>query len=66
MPSYVLDEITDEFQNFNPNFNVKGWEWISNFIPHYNWCNYLSMLQLKLIHLSKRVPGLTISYRNQY
>ena len=27
---------------------------MSNFIPHYNGCNYLSMLGLKLNHVSKR------------
>ena len=31
MHSKLLDEITYPF----PNFNVKVWEWISNFIPYY-------------------------------
>ena len=32
-------------------------EWISNFIPHFNWCDYLSMLGSKLNHVSKSRPG---------
>ena len=34
-------------------FTVEVWEWISNFIPHYWTCDYLSMLGLKLNHVSK-------------
>ena len=42
------------FLNFN-GCTDEVLEWISNFIPHfYNGCNYLSMLGLKLIHVSKR------------
>ena len=32
------------------------WEWISNFIPHFTVCDYLSMLGLKLNHVSERGP----------
>ena len=49
---------------------VEVWEWISNFIPNYTlgvWfhttlslaCEYLSMLGLKLTHVSKGVLGHT-------
>ena len=34
---------------------VEAWEWISNFIPHWV-CNYLFMLGIKLIIVSKRGP----------
>ena len=55
MLSQVWDEITYPFPNFN-GCTMEVWEWISNFIPHtlYNGCNYLPMLGLKLIHVSKR------------
>ena len=33
---------------------VEAWEWPSNFIPHYDGCVFLSVLALKLIHVSKR------------
>ena len=33
---------------------VEVWDWISNFIPYFFWaCDYLSMLGLKLIRVSK-------------
>ena len=35
---------------------VEVWEWMINFIPLYCTCDYLSMLGLKLIHVSKRGP----------
>ena len=53
MPCKVWDEITYPFPNFN-SCTVEVWEWISNFISLYNGCNYLSMLGLKLINISKR------------
>ena len=31
--------------------SMQVWEWISRFIPHFNGCNYLSMLGLKLNHI---------------
>ena len=37
---------------------INVWEWISNFTSLYNGCNYLSMLELKLIHVSKCDPWL--------
>ena len=49
-------EITYPFSNFN-GCTVEVLEWISYFIPHfYNGCNNLSMLGLKLNHISKRSP----------
>ena len=51
MPSKVRDEITYPFPNFS-----EVWEWIRDFISLYNGCNYLSMLGLELIHVSKRGP----------
>ena len=52
----LWDEITYPFPNFN-GCTVEVWEWISDFIPYfYNGCNYLSMLGLTLIHVSKRGP----------
>ena len=53
MPRKAWDEITYPFPNFNV-AAVDVCEWISNFIPHYCACNYLSMLGLKLVHFSKR------------
>ena len=36
---------------------------INNFIPHFTvQCDYLSMLGLKLIHVSKRAPGVQDSF----
>ena len=52
----MWSEITYPFPNFN-GATVGVWEWISNFIPHYNGCNYLSMIRLKLNHVSERDPG---------
>ena len=53
MPGKVWDEITYPFLNFNGS-TIEVKEWISNCISHYNRCNYLSMLGLKLNHISKR------------
>ena len=39
--------------NLNYGENVKVWKWLSDFILYWA-CNYLSMLGLKLIHVSKR------------
>ena len=55
MPSKMWDEITYPFLNFNV-CTVEVYEWMSNFTLH-NGCNYLSMLGLKLIHVSKWVTG---------
>ena len=60
MHSKVWDEIIYPFPNFN-GCTVEVWEWLNNFTPHYNGCNYLSMLGLKLIHFSKRGPW-SVSY----
>ena len=53
----VWDEITYPFPNFNGG-TVEVWEWISNFIPPFtSWaCDYISMLGLKLNHVSNRGP----------
>ena len=42
-----------------PNFNgcsIEVWEWISNFSPHKNRCNHLSMVVLKLNYVGERGP----------
>ena len=54
MPSKVWDEIPYPFANFN-GCTVEVWEWISNFIPHFVM-NVITMLGLKLIHISKMRP----------
>ena len=56
MHSQVWDKITNPFPNFNEAI-VEVWDWISNFIPLYDGCNYLSMLGLKLNHGGKRAPA---------
>ena len=46
------------FLNFS-RCTIEVWEWMSNFTPHfiiYNGCNYLSILGLKLNHISKISP----------
>ena len=53
----MCDEITYPFLNFN-GATVEVKEWISNFIPHFKGaCGYLSMIGLKLIHVSKSGYG---------
>ena len=48
------DEITYPFLNFNT-YTVEVLEWINNFTPHFTGaCDYLSMLELMLNHVSKR------------
>ena len=52
----VLGKITDQFLYFN-DATVEVKKWLSNFIHHFTrTCEYLSMLGLKLIHVSKRGP----------
>ena len=52
----MWDEITYPFPNFN-GATVDVWEWDKQFhFTLYNICNYLSMLGLKLIHVSQRDP----------
>ena len=51
----MLDEITHPFPNLNGAV-VELLDWISNFIPLYCACDYLSMLGLKLFHVSERSP----------
>ena len=56
MPNEVLeDEITYPLPNFNGTA-VEVWEWVWFHPTLYDGCrdNYLSMLGLKLIHVSKR------------
>ena len=49
----MWDEITHPFPNFN-GCTIEVWEWISNFIPLFiGACDYLSVLGLKLICVSK-------------
>ena len=47
--------ITYWFPNFNGATNEVP-EWIRNFTPHFNGCNYVSILGFKLIHVSKEGP----------
>ena len=61
----VLDEITYPLPNFNGCI-VEIREGINNFIPDFIMCDYLSMLGLKLIHVSKSVPISLIPYTNLY
>ena len=52
----MWNEITYPFPNFNGG-TVEVWEWISDIIPHFTGaCDYLSMLGLKLIHISEWCP----------
>ena len=54
MPSKVWDEITYPFPNFS-GCAVEVWKMDKLFhTTLYNWCNYLSILWLKLINVSKR------------
>ena len=52
-PGEIKDQITYLFPNFN-GAAIEVWEWISNFHPAFHrTCAYLSMLGLKLSHVSK-------------
>ena len=52
--SIVWDEVIYPFPHIK-GAAVEVWEWISNFIPHFvTGCNYVSMLGLKLVYVSKR------------
>ena len=54
MPRNVWDKISYPFLNFN-SATVEVKELIRNFIPHFTGaCDYLYMLGLKLIHVSKQ------------
>ena len=57
MLSKMWDEVTYYFRNFN-DATVAVWGWKSNLIPHImiDVITYKSMLELKLIHVSKRGP----------
>ena len=56
MPRKAWDEIIYPFKNFD-GCTIDVLEWISNFHPTLNnGCDYLSMLGLKLNHVSKRGP----------
>ena len=50
----MWDKITHPFPNFN-SAAVEILEWVNNFIPYFTRRDYLSMLGLKLNHVSKRV-----------
>ena len=52
----MWDDITSPIPNFN-SATVEVWEWISNFISHCSGYDYLSILGLNLIHVSKRGPS---------
>ena len=49
--------ITYSFSNFNGTA-VDVWNPLSNFIPHYCACDYLSILWLQIIHVSKKKGSL--------
>ena len=51
----IWDEITCPFANSNGT-TIEVWEWINNFMALYWTCDYLSMLGLKSIHVSKMGP----------
>ena len=57
MPSRVWDELNCPFPHVN-GCTVEVWEWIRNFISHFkNGCDYLSGLELKLIHVRNKGSG---------
>ena len=66
IPSNVCDEITYPFPNLHA---IEVWEWIIILI-FYSGSNYISMLKIALIHVSKRGlwpiinASLTISFDN--
>ena len=49
----MLDEITYLSTNFN-GLTVDVWECINKYIIYHSACDYLSMVGLKLNHISKR------------
>ena len=55
MPAKMWDENTYPSPHFN-GFTTEVWKWIIIFFLFYNGCNYLSMLGLNSIHVSKRGP----------
>ena len=56
IPSKMRDEITNQFPNVN-GCKAEVREWINNLIHQFLiGCNYLCMLGLMLIHVSKRGP----------
>ena len=60
-PKKTWNEITYPFTNFN-GCGVEVWEWLSNYITLYNGCDYLSMMRLKLIYVSKMGPGALVPW----
>ena len=54
MPRKVCDDIIYLFPNFN-GVTFVVLEWTSNFPTLYDVCDYISMLRLKLTHISKNV-----------
>ena len=54
----MWDEITYPFPNFIGIFEV--WEWMSFHRTLYKACGYLSMLGLKLNHVSKGAPDVFV------
>ena len=45
-------------------FTVEVLEWMNKFTPLKNGCNYLSMLECKLSHITKRTPGDMPNFHN--
>ena len=60
MPRKVWDEITYPFPKFNGSLLKFGNEYLFIYNTFYNGFNYVSMLGLKLNHVSKRVSGLYV------
>ena len=60
----VWGKITFAYQTFH-SFNIEVKEWIRKFIPRDNVCNYVSMQGLKLIHISKMVHPVMLSFCKQ-
>ena len=44
-----------------PRYQLWSWERIYNFIKHFYWCNYLSMLRFWLINVSKMAQEIRIT-----
>ena len=62
MPNTVRDEVNNSFTHFH-HYTIEVWVW-SNFIPPlYHGCDYLSMLGLIIIHVTKRGPRCAVFLR---
>ena len=64
-PSMMWCVIIYPFLNFNGS-NIEVWKCISNVISHFIFDNYFSRLGLKLTHVSKGGPSISISQHLTY